>query len=237
MKTYKKAVLLIAGILGLLGLMLMVSFTTYNACKVANTKTQFIKEQTQLALNATDFEKSKYHTFKALKSVYTTKQNFKDCGCENASKQLVLAEKNLKNVIKAPEFDDAKTFLDIALKNTAICLEVLKKFEENQNKDIYEDDLLVLNAIQRQPQVEDVALPENQELREALKKSLSKFQNSMNDVLKNVDCPEARKFIEKVQVQSKERLQNSELSQAKRYYHYGIQQIANNAFDQLKGCN
>ncbi len=237
MKTYKKAVLLLAALLGLLGLLLMASFTTYDACEVANSNTLFIKEQTQLALAAPNFEKSKYHTFKALKSVYTTKQNFKDCGCESASEQLVLTEVNLKNVIKAPEFKDAKTFLDIALKNTAICLKVLKNFEENQNKGTYGDDLLVLNAIQREPPQEAVSLPENQELQDALKRSLSKFQNSMDDVLNKVDCPEALKFIEKVQVQSKERLLNPELSQAKKYYHYGVLQIADNASGQLKGCN
>lgn len=237
MKTYKKAVLLLAAILGLLGLLLMASFTTYDACRVANTNTVYIKEQMQLALKATNFEKSKYHTFKALKSIYTTKQNFKDCGCSDAFKQLDFAEQNLKQVIKSKGFDDAKIFLDIALKNAAICLNVLKNYDEFKSNGQTDTEFLALNTVQTMFKQDSLTLLENKELKEALLRSLGKFQRSVDDVTGTVDCEDARQFLKKVQKQTKERLQNPELSQAKIYYHQGVQQIAQNAIQNIKDCN
>ena len=132
MTKYNKGIRTFYVLLGGLSLLLMASFTTYKSCKTANVNTLFIKEQIQLAIEATDFEKSKYYTFKALKAMYTTKKNFKDCGCDDASKQLNLAEQNLKNVVRSEGMEDAKTFLDIGIKNMNICLQVLEQFDENQ---------------------------------------------------------------------------------------------------------
>ena len=67
---------------GIVGTLLLSSFTGVNACQYANSNLQYIKTQTKEALATSDFEKSRYHTFKAINGIEKTRENFKACGCE-----------------------------------------------------------------------------------------------------------------------------------------------------------
>lgn len=215
----------------------MSSFTTYKSCKVANVNTMFIKEQIQLALEAPDFEKSKYYAFKALKAVYSTKKNFKDCGCIDASKQLNLAERNLKNVVRSAGMEDAKTFLDIGIKNMNICLDVLEQYDENKAKSSYDHNLLVLNTVNDSNTNTAIWHSENSALWKTVEPSLNKLRNSLEAVTTTIECKKARKFIENMKRENKEKLKNPELSQLRSYYFRSVDNIIENALLKIEGCN
>ncbi|MDT0608207.1 hypothetical protein [Croceitalea rosinachiae] len=235
MKTYRRAVLVIAAVLGLLALWIMASFTTLNACAFANQHTEFIKDQTQLAIKADNFEKAKYYAYKALRGINNTKKNFKDCGCENALKNITEAEKNLKVATKSKSFEDSKTFLEIAMKNTLNSIEALEEFENNDQSE-YGDDLLVLNTKQVLNDQGGVLLSKAKQLRETMNQSLAEFENSLDKVIQYVDCPDAFNFISKIHTKTKEQLRKGSHSEAKIYYHKRVKEITYDALTRLNGC-
>lgn len=237
MTKYKKGIRTFSVLLGGLSLLLMASFTTYKSCKVANVNTLFIKEQIQLAIAATDFEKSKYYTYKALKAVYATKKNFKDCGCKDASKQLNLAEQNLKNVVRSGGMEDAKIFLDIGIKNMNICLDVLAQFDENKADSSYDHNLLVLNTVNDSNTNTTIWHSENSALWETLEPSLNKLRNSLDDVINTLECGEARTFMKNMQKDNKAKLNKPDLSQLRSYYFRSVDNIIENALLKIEGCN
>lgn len=236
MTKYKKGIRTFSVLFALVCFLSMASFTTYKSCKIANVNTLFIKEQIQLAIDASDFEKSKYYTFKALKAMHATKKNFEDCGCDNASKQLHLAEQNLKNMVRSKGMEDAKIFLDIGIKTMNICLDVLEQYDENQAKSSYDDNLLVINTIQDSNTDPGIWHSENSALWETVQPSLDKLRASLDAVTKTVECQEAREFMKNMKRENKQKLKNPELSQLRSYYFRSVDNIIENALLKVEGC-
>lgn len=235
MKTYRKVVLLIATILGVLFLLLMASFTTINACAFANQHSVFIKSQTQLAIESSDLEQAKYYAYKALKGINKTKNNFKDCGCENALVNIKQAEQNLKQATKTNSLEASKSFLQTALKSTMISINALEEFEDGDNT-TYGNDVLVLNTKQVLNEQGGVILPKAKRLKEAIDLNVSQFEQSLQNVLEHVECGDAFNFISKIHTKTKEKLGDKSLSEAKIYYHGRVKEITYNALLSLEGC-
>ena len=235
MKTYTRPTSILATLLGFLTLLVMVSFTNYNACAFANQNTEFIKSQTQLAIEATDFQKSKYHAYKALSGIDKTKKNFKSCGCEHATKNIAQAEQNLKQATRANSFEDSKTFLQIALKNTLISIGALEEFEK-ESQTQYGDNVLVLNTKQVLEEQGGVLLTSKEQLKKTMDNSLNEFENSLEKVVQHVDCTDAFNFITQIHNKTKKKLRDGSLSEAKVYYHNGVKEITYNALLRLDGC-
>ena len=236
MTKYKKGIRTFYVLLATLCFLSMASFTTYRSCKIANTNTLFIKEQILLAIEATDFEKSKYYTFKALKAMHATKKNFKDCGCDDASKQLDLAEQNLKNMVRSSGMEDAKIFLDIGIKTMNICSDVLEQYDEKQAKSSYDDSLLVLNTLQDSNADTGIWHSENSAIWETVEPSLNKLRASLDAVTKTVECQEAREFMKNMRKENQQKLKNPELSQLRSYYFRSVDNIIENALLKVEGC-
>jgi len=235
MKTYRRTVLITAGVLGFIALLVMASFTTFNACAFANQNTEFIKIHTQLAIEAPDFEKSKYHAYKALKGINKTKNNFKDCGCENALINIKQAEHNLKQATKTNSLEASKSFLQTALKSTITSIDALEEFEDVDNT-TYGNDVLVLNTKQVLNEQGGVILPKAKRLKEAIELNVSQFEKSLQNVLEHVECEDAFNFISKLHAKTKERLDDKSLSEAKIYYHGRVKEITYSALLSLEGC-
>ena len=235
MKTYRKTVLIVAAVLGFLALLAMASFTTINACAFANQHTEFIKNQTQLAIKASDFEKAKYYAYKALKGINKTKNNFKNCGCEDALENIYQAEQSLKEATKANSFKNSKAFLEVALKSTLSSINALDEFENN-NQSEYGDDLLVLNTKQVLNDQGGVLLPKSKQLQETMDNSLIEFENSLENILQHVECADAFNFISKIHDKTKNKLNQGSLSEAKSYYHNRVKEITYDALLRLEGC-
>ncbi len=235
MKTYKRAVLVAALVLGIIALFTMASFTVNDACAFANQHTEFIKEQTQLAINANDIQKTKYHAYKALKGINKTKDNFKACPCENALENIKNAERNLREATKANSITDSKTFLNIALENTLTSLEALEAFENN-NESEYGDDVLILNTKQVLDNQGGVLLPKGKQLRKNMDSSLAEFESSLEKIVQHVDCSDAFHFLTKIHTKTKNKLNDTTLSEAKVYYHQRVKEITYDALLELNGC-
>ena len=235
MKTYRRIILLIATLLGILGLILMASFTTYNACEFANTNTIYIKDQTQLAFDANEFKMVKYHAYKALTGIEKAKENFKDCGCDAALEGINRTKTNLKNATKAPSINDAKTFVHIALKNTTISINALENYEKATNS-AYGEGFLTLNT-KSDVITDDIIKLEGNTLSEKIEHGAAKFKKSLDNMISINDCATALKYVQTTHELSSNNSADESVSPGKRYYHKRIKEITEIALKDLKNCN
>ncbi|WP_133248438.1 hypothetical protein [Flagellimonas aquimarina] len=234
MKT-KKIILFIVFILGVIGLLLMTSFTTRNACEYANSNIEYIKSQTEKAIIADGFEMSKYHVYKALNAIEKSRLNFVDCGCEGTIESLEKALFYLKEATKAESFNDSKKSLHIALESTTIGIKVLKTFEEEHSSS-YGNNMLVLNTKDAIDQHNPILMPQGEELRQHVHNCLLGFETSLDNVVNQVECKEAQGFITKIHEEARLTLLNTGLSEPKKQYYQRVKTIAHDALARLEDC-
>ena len=230
----RKIILLIVFIIGLLGLLLMSSFSSRNACEYASSNIEYIKDELQRAIIADEFEMSKYHSFKALNGIEKTRLNFLDCGCSAAIESLEKTSTYLKSATATKSFEDSKEWLHLALGNTIIGVKVLRVFEQDISS-AYGNDLLVLNTRESIENEVGTLLPQG-DLKKMVHNCLLGFETSLDKVVTEVDCEEANRFITKIHEEAQATLLKPELTVAKKEYHQRVKTIAKEALNRLGEC-
>ncbi|UJH66785.1 hypothetical protein [Allomuricauda sp. SCSIO 65647] len=230
----QKRILLIVA--ALMSFWLMVSFRFTNACEFANSNIQFVKERTEEAIQAPDLKMSKYYAYRALNGIFNSKENFSECGCEEAIINITLASENLKEATKASNIEDTKVFLQIAMQNTLSGINALRTFGERGTSK-YGDRYLSLNTHEINF-VDDMMFEEvpKSEAMVRIEESLSKFEDSMNKIVETVDCERARPFILQMQNETIGKLANPDLTEKKQYYHNRVFEITEKALTKLEVC-
>lgn len=231
MKTYSR-LLLLAGIFIAL---FTVSFTTYNACDFASKNNTYIKTQTELAFEASNFNMAKYHAYKALTGIERAKNNFKDCGCEMATKSINRTKDNLKNGTRSPSLKDAKVFFEIALKNTSLSIEALQTHKQEKISS-YGDGFLILNTAQSSSVKDDIISMEGNTLSQKIESGIAKFKSSLDQMIEVNDCEVALDYVQKTHESSQLKAVDSTLSPGKRYYHKRITDVTAKALQGFKKC-
>lgn len=234
MKTYRRKTLLIAVLFGSLGL-LMVSFATYNACEFANTNTIYIKDQTQLAFNANDFKMVKYHAYKALTGIEKSKANFKDCGCDIALKSINRTKENLKSATKSKAIFDAKSFVEIALKNTVISIDALEDYTQ-KNSASYNVGFSTINTKKPNLITDNIIELEGNMLSEKIENGVNKFKTSLDKMIAVNDCAIALHYVQTTHELSVLKSKDLNVSPGKRHYHKRIKEITKLVLEDLKDC-
>ncbi len=234
MKT-KKIILLIVLVLGLLGLFIMASFKTPNACEYANSNLEYIKDQTETAISAPELPIAKYHAYKAISGIEKTRSNFEACGCKEAITSLDNVMSNLKEATKADSDSRSKKALQKALKNTLIGIKELEAFGLAAGE-AYGDNMLVLNTRAVLDAQGGVLLPEGKLLEQKVHNGLKNFETSIDKVVRELECKEARKFIKKTYDNAHIQLLNTNLTKPKKIYHQRVKTITKNALARLKDC-
>ena len=221
--------------LGLLGLLLLLSFDNVGACKMANSDVRVIKLQTQKALDTDSYEMARYHAFKALTSLENTKSFLEDCGCEPASVTAKDAGENLKRATKSESLEASKGFLKLALQNTLVAINALNDFDYKKESR-YADDVLVLNTLEVEKKTKGPVINPAYQLEQKLEQSLAKFESSLKAVVQNVACRDAVSYINKTVITSDYFLRKNTLTEGQREYHAQVKFIAQNALLKLEGC-
>lgn len=235
MKAYLKILPYMGIILGLLALLLLLSFSNINACQMANSDVIAIKTHTQKALEADSFEMAKYHAYKALSSLEKTKTNLNECGCQPALVTAKDAELNLKRATRSKSLEDSNGFLKLALQNTLITLDALKNFDEEYSN-TYRDDVLVMNTKEVLREQGGILIAPAKQLQQKMDESLGEFETSLKAVVQHVDCEDAFSFINKIIAKSNSNIKRTTLTKAQRQYHTRVKSIARDALIQLEGC-
>lgn len=234
MKT-RKTILLIAYTLGLLGLWSMASFSTPNACEYANSNLEFIKSKIQAAVTADDLNMAKYHAYKALNGIEKTKGNFLDCGCEGTIESLEKALYQLKTATRAESLEDSKAALHIALENAIMGIKVLKAFEL-ESSSLYGNDVLTMNTKEILDGQNWLSPIHKGTVREQVHECLLGFESSLEKVVTDVDCAEAKRFVTNIYEESRLILLDTKLSEYKKQYHQRVKTLSHTALQKIGDC-
>ncbi|MBS9461610.1 hypothetical protein KIM67_04250 [Flagellimonas sp. 389] len=232
----KKVILFIIFIIGVISLLLLSSFSIRNACEYANSNLEYIKSQTQRAIVADDFNRSKYYAYKALNGIEKTKYNFIDCGCEGTIESLDKTLAHLKTATKAISFEESKKSLHNALKSTEIGMNVLKNYDQDFSS-VYGNNMLVLNTKDALLSQNGVIEPHIKPSRQQIHNCLLGFENSLDKVVKEVNCKVAFEFISKTSEEARLTLLNTELSEPKKQYYQRVKTLSDEALSRLGDCS
>lgn len=222
-------------LIGILTWIACSSFTMNTACDYAGSNLGFVKSQTKLALKAETLNMSRYFAYKALNAIEKSKEQFEECGCDYALKSITESLNNLKRATKASNTNSTRLLLKRALENTLGGLEALQKHDE-LHVSRYPSDVLSTNTKDETADILRRKMPNDRELKRRIDDALVNFQNSLNEVVRSVNCKEAYDFATRIYKHCEQELMKRELTPAKKYYNYRTKEITSNAIEQLKAC-
>lgn len=224
----------------LLIVLLFLSLSSFNknedrACEYVGSNIEYISSQTQKALLETDLNKTKYQIYKAINAIEKTKQKLKDCGCSYASKSLFISLDNLVMSTKTSNIGNARILINTSLINTKSSLESLQEHYTHQSK--YQSDVLSLNTKEEAKTRKKSPIINDRALHQKIDSSLVKFEKSLDDVVRTIECKKAKAFTLRVFNISEKELLKENLSEGKKYYHLRTKAIASDALKKLENCN
>ena len=194
---------------------------------------EYIKAKIQEAMTAKELKMARYNTYQALNGIERTKHNLRDCGCTFAQELIDRALSQLKDAAKADSLSEAEPALVQAFEDTLRGLEALREFMETGQA--MEGDRLPLDAgIAREPEWL-LHIPDTT-VREQVEASLSAFENSLEGILREVECKEAHGFIAKIQGETRTILLNGDLSKHKKAYYLRLMALTEQAMEKLGTC-
>lgn len=217
--------------ISVIGASLLLSASPNQACINAGSLIGFIKDHTQNALRADDLEISKYHAYKALKTLDKSREQFEACGCDYASKSITDTRSDLVLATKIGTLNGAQVLLKRALENASASMDALMEHEESHTSD-YANDVLTLNTKDYNRSRLDEAAVEAK-----IDSSLQNYRNSLEKVVTEVPCVEAVVFVRRIYEHCERQLLKPNLSPAKRYYNLQTKEITENALQRLRQCD
>jgi len=122
------------------------------------------------------------------------------------------------------------------LETTIIGINVLKEFEQQTSSE-YGSNVLVLNTTDVVDFKDSMLLTHGSTVKKQVHQCLLGFESSLEKVVSDVDCKDARRFITNIYEESRLILLNTELSQHKKEYHQRVKTLTEEALQNLKDCN
>ena len=213
------------------------SFGFGNDCAFANQYTKLIQSQTQLAIKAPSVALSKFYAYKAIKGLYKTLDNYKNCGCDNALSKLEEAEKNLKAATQTSEVLQQQKLLKTALKLTLQSLDHLEDFRKKENMNSYADDVLVMNVQSTSLEVNPQnSLADRPVLKSTIERKISDFKASIANLKLTLNCIEVKEFVVQVQKTTKTKLNQKVVTPGKQFYYNRMLETTYDELAELETC-
>lgn len=213
----------------------LISYKAPNACEYAGSNLGYIKTNTQKAVEADSLSITKYFAYKALSAIEKSKKQMESCGCAYAISNINEGSEHLKRATRISSIQGSKMLLQLALENIEGSLAAIS--EHHLHDTHYQGDVLALNT---KVAMEEKILMERADittLKVKIDQSLVKFQNSLDEVLKSVDCKEAFAFTSRIYKNCERELLKDHLTEGKKYYHLRTQQITGVALQKLGDCS
>lgn len=206
------------------------------ACDYAGSNLGFVKSQTEKAIAAEDLNQSRYHAYKALNAIEKSREQLDECGCEYASKSILEGLDNLKKATRASSLQGTRIFLGRALDSTMGSIDALEQHDE-LHKSAYASDVLALNTKSSEEEKFRSIKPTGKALEDKIDQFLVDYKNSLDRVVKSLDCKEAYAYASKVYDHCEQQLLNAKLTEAKKYYNLKTKEITAEALEELEGCS
>lgn len=196
----------------------------------------FVKSQTEKAMAAKDLNQSRYYAYKALNAIEKTREQLIECGCEYASKSILEGLDNLKKATRVSSLQGTRIFLSRALDNTMGSIDALEQHDE-LHQSAYASDVLALNTKSSEEEKLKSIKPTGKALENKIDQFLLDYKNSLERVVKSLDCKEAYAYARKVYEHCEQQLLNAKLTEAKKYYNLRTKEITAEALGELKNCS
>ncbi len=206
------------------------------ACAYAGSNLGYIKSQTEKALAAKDINTSRFYVYRALNAIEKSRKQLEECGCEYASRNMEEGTENLKLATKISSLTGTKILLNRALDNTFGGLEALEEHDET-HKSEYASDLLAMNTRESDEEMKAMRPPQGKILEQKIDQSLARYKESLEKVIRTVDCREARAFAIRIYNHCEQELLKSNLSEGKKYYNLRTKDITRKALEKLEACS
>jgi len=222
-------------ILFVLSLFPFSAFGNQKACDYVGSNLDYIQSQTQKAIDADDLNFTRYYAYKALNAIEKSKTQFNACGCDYALKSINEGLDNLKKATRIGSIKGARILLKRALESTYGSLEALEKHDE-LHVSLYASDVLAMNT---QSAIEEKLarrMPAEKDLHSQIDKALVNFKNSLDEVVRSVNCREAFDFAQRIHAHCSQELLRKDLTPGKKYYNYRTKEITENALRKLEAC-
>ncbi len=220
--------------IGILTIVLFSSFKKNKACEYAGSNIGFVKTQTERALEESDLNKAKFFAYKALNAIEKSKNQFTDCGCKDATLIIEEGLQNLKMATKAMSIGASRILLNRALENTLGSLEALENHEMHESS--FSANVLAMNTLESTNSELAQKIPEPIVLYERIDESLKKYEASLDQIVRSVDCKEARAYATRVFDHCEAELLKPNLTQGKKYYNLRTKVITAAALNKLGDC-
>jgi len=210
------------------------SFKDLKPCEYAGSNIDYVKNETQKAISEDDINLSKYHTYKAIRAIENNKGKLNSCGCDYAANRMEDSFKDLVLSTKAKTLRSARILLNRSLENTLASIEALEKHELHNSS--YASDILSINTLEVNSLNKSKASPKGIYLQRKIDSSLIEYENSLTNIIENVNCKEALKYATEIYEHCEKQLLISTLSEGKKYYNFRTKQITAQALEQLNHC-
>jgi len=209
------------------------AFKPTSACEFAGSNINFVKTQTEKALEKEDLNLIRYYAFKALNAIEKSKKEMKACRCEYASISVEESAYLLKRATRTTDVKDSKELLKRAWDNTVSGIDALQRHDEEHTTK-KSDDLLAVNDDRTPDADANSKTSKNLTIRERLDASLEKYRKSLDKVVRTVNCKDAKAFAERIYKGCEQELLKEGLSEQKKYYNLKTQEITAEALIRIQ---
>lgn len=211
------------------------SFKPIKPCEYAGSNIGFVKTETQKAINEEDINISKYHTYKAIRAIENSKEQLNNCGCDYAANSMNDSFNDLVLATKTNTLRSNRVLLKRSLEKTVSSLEAIEKHELHDSN--YASDVLAVNTLEVTNSKKSKASPKGVYLERKIDSALLKYEVSLSNIVKNVDCKEALNYAKKIYEHCEQELLKPNLSEGKKYYNLRTKEITAQAIEELNNCN
>ncbi len=214
-------------------LFFLFAFKSTSACEYAGSNINFVKTQTEKAIEEGELNLIRYHAFKALNAIEKSKKQMSNCNCEYASISIDESAYLLKRATRSGDVKVTKKLLQRALKNTLNGMEALKNHDK-QHTTKKREDLLAINDDINLKIDDNSKLVKKVSFKERIDLSLEKYSASLDHVVQTVNCKDAKAYAENIYKNCEQELLKEGLSEGKKYYNLRTKDITADALRRIE---
>lgn len=218
-----------------IAVLLLSSYRPNLECEYAHSNMGFAKSQLYTALLAEDINQARFYTYKALNALEKSKIQLKSCGCSFAQKSMDENVFVLVLATKSTTLEGTKNYLDKSIELTENTMQVLDSHDTHAST--YSNTTLAMNTNRTRNIPVTNKEYKTTSLNDKIDKSLEKYKISLNNVVENVNCKEAKAFAQRIFNECEQQLLQPNLSDGTKYYNLRTKEITFNALTKMEHCS
>jgi len=207
-----------------------------NSCDYSKAHINYLKQQTEKAIEADNINTARYFAYKALNAIEKPMKQWDSCECTYSVKAIREGLSYLKKATKAFSLGGTRIHLKKVLEVVLIAEEALENHDSHEDSQ-YDNSTLELNTkgvLNRRAKTHKPL--KGRQLERRIEASLTNFENSLAKVVASVDCKNALDFANTIYANCEKELKREDITEAKKYFNLKTKEIVTQAIVQLNNC-